>query len=82
MLIKMVSQLSGQEHTFDIDITPEQWNDYKNGPRVPIQRAFPNLSPDHREFLMTGITPEEWAETFPTDDVCAGEDEDEIPTGN
>ena len=29
-----------------------------------IQDAFRFLTPDEREFLMTGITPEEWAETF------------------
>jgi len=29
-----------------------------------IQDAFNFLTPDEREFLMTGITPEEWAETF------------------
>lgn len=29
-----------------------------------IQNAFPTLSADDREFLMTGITPEEWANIF------------------
>jgi len=29
-----------------------------------IQNAFPMLGADDREFLMTGITPEEWAEMF------------------
>ncbi len=29
-----------------------------------IQDAFPTLSADDREFIMTGITPEEWAEIF------------------
>ena len=29
-----------------------------------IQNAFPYLSPDDREFLMTGISPEGWKETF------------------
>lgn len=35
-----------------------------------IQDAFPMLNADQREFLMTGVTPEEWAATF-------GEDGDE-----
>jgi hypothetical protein len=30
--------------------------------RPHVQDAFPQLDADHREFLMTGITPEEWAE--------------------
>jgi hypothetical protein len=31
---------------------------------VLIQDAMPHLSPDEREFLMTGITPDEWADTM------------------
>lgn len=33
-------------------------------PGVLIQNAFPDLNADQREFLMTGITPEVWNETF------------------
>ena len=29
-----------------------------------VQDAFNNLNADEREFLMTGITPAEWKETF------------------
>ena len=29
-----------------------------------IQNVFPDLSADQREFLMTGITPEEWNQNF------------------
>ena len=29
-----------------------------------IQDAFPMLNADEREFLMTGITPEEWDDLF------------------
>ena len=29
-----------------------------------IQDIMPYLSPDEREFLMTGITPEEWDDMF------------------
>lgn len=31
---------------------------------VLIQDAFPFLTPDEREFMMTGITPEEWDRLF------------------
>lgn len=31
---------------------------------VLIQHAFPTLSAEQREFVKTGITPEEWAEIF------------------
>jgi hypothetical protein len=33
-----------------------------------IQDAFPQLSDDAREFLMSGITREEWEEAFPDGD--------------
>jgi len=29
-----------------------------------VQDAFPMLSPEQREFLMTGMTPEEWDDLF------------------
>jgi len=29
-----------------------------------IQNAMPNASADEREFIKTGITPEEWENTF------------------
>ena len=32
---------------------------------VLIQNAFPMLSADEREFIMTGITPSEWNAAFP-----------------
>ena len=30
----------------------------------PIQDAFPTLTPGQREFLKSGITEEQWTETF------------------
>jgi hypothetical protein len=29
-----------------------------------VQDAYPFLTPDQREFLMTGFTPDEWTELF------------------
>lgn len=40
-----------------------------------IQDAFPDLNDEQREFIMTGITPEEWNKLFPGD-----EDDYEPPT--
>lgn len=56
------SIVSGKIHSMNMDITPEQYANWANGTK--IQEAMPHLSADEREFLMTGITPEEWAETF------------------
>jgi len=65
MLIKRISPFSGNENTMDIPVTEAQLSEWQSG--VLIQRAMPNISADHREFLMTGITPEEWEETFGSD---------------
>ena len=47
----------------DIPITPEQWNqwnEFEYNVRPLIQNFFPELSDDHQEFLLNGITPQEW----------------------
>ena len=62
MVIKKVSQLSGIEHTREIDVTPEQIKVWQGG--MWIQTAMPNVSVEDREFIMTGITQEEWDEAF------------------
>ena len=46
----------------EIDVTPDQLWHWDHG--VPIQDAMPNLTPDEREFIKTGITPKEWDEMF------------------
>lgn len=51
-----------------MDITEEQYRHWKeNG--FPVQVAFPQLSADDREFLLTGMTPEEFDQvTRPPDE--------------
>lgn len=63
MLVTRLSPFSHTKNTIDLDITPEQLARYENGEEL-IQNVFPNLSPGHREFIKTGITPEEWDATF------------------
>lgn len=63
MKITKVSQISGKIHTMDIPITPEQYALFQLD-RRPIQKIFPNLSADEREFLITGATPGEWEKLF------------------
>ena len=46
----------------DIPVTEEQLAAWDSG--TLIQNAMPNLTPDQREFIMTGITPEQWVEMF------------------
>jgi len=63
MLIIKKSTISGATNSREIDISPEDLRRWEAG-GVLIQDAFPHLSDDDREFLMTGITPEEWDEHF------------------
>lgn len=64
MLITRTSILSGIERTVDIPVTQGQLDIYQKR-NVPAQTAFANLSKDHREFIMTGITEDEWASLLP-----------------
>lgn len=67
MRVTKKSPFSGKENTREIDVTLELLERWQNGGGA-IQTLMPHLSPDDREFLMTGITPEEWTETFGGDD--------------
>jgi len=62
MLITRKSLISGNINTMSLPITEEQYNAWEQG--TLVQDAMPHLSPDEREFVMTGITPEEWADNF------------------
>jgi hypothetical protein len=62
MLIGACSQLSGKTHSMEIDVSEKQIALWREG--ALIQDVMPNLSPDEREFIMTGITPDEWAAEF------------------
>ncbi len=46
----------------EIDVSEKQITLWMEG--ALIQDVMPNLTPDEREFLMTGITPAEWDEAF------------------
>lgn len=66
MKITKTSTLTGRVHTMDLPITQEQIDRWERG--TLIQVAMPRLNPDEREFLISGITPEEWEETFGRDE--------------
>lgn len=46
-----------------IDEVSRRWYKWQMNGEL-IQNAFPELTPDQREFIMTGITPAEWGEIF------------------
>ena len=62
--------VSGITRTLDLPITETQLEAWASGKL--IQNAFPDLSPDEREFLQTGITTEEWETRF------KGEEQEEL----
>ena len=73
MKVTRKSDISGRVHTMDLPITRYRLDAWlHNG--LLIQEAFPELTADEREFLLSGITPEEWTEVFPPEE----DEQDEI----
>lgn len=66
MNITKISSLTGNEHTLSINITQDELLRVENryNSKELIQNIVPNLSMEEREFLMTGITNEEWVNVF------------------
>lgn len=60
------SILSGKDGSMEFPLSEQEfeasYNAWKSG--MLIQEAFPTLNAEQREFLMTGITPEEWTQKF------------------
>lgn len=67
MLITRKSLASGIERTRELDIDPVAYAKWESG-ELLIQKAFPHLSLDDREFILTGCTSEEWNEMTRVDD--------------
>ena len=66
MMIAKTSSLSSKTHEMEIDVSDKQITLWMEG--ALIQDVMPNLTPEEREFLMTGITPAEWDATIGDDD--------------
>jgi len=64
MEITMKSGFTGKINSMDLDVTLEQMEIWNSPNRPLIQEVFPNLSSDEREFIKTGVTPEEWKNIF------------------
>jgi hypothetical protein len=65
-LVTAESVLLGNIHKMSIPLPMEDFESayrrFEAGEHV--QNAFPTLNPDEREFILTGMTPEEWDKTF------------------
>ncbi|QDP52871.1 MAG: hypothetical protein Unbinned4512contig1001_9 [Prokaryotic dsDNA virus sp.] len=62
MLVRVMNQLTGKLNTMTLNVTPEQLERWRQG--ALIQEVMPQLSIDEREFLKTGVTPDEWKTYF------------------
>ena len=58
MIITRKSPFSGVENRMDVPVTEAELARLESG--ETIQKVVPHLSADHREFLISGITPTEW----------------------
>ena len=72
MIISRKNPMTGEVRSVSISITPEQLAAYESG--TVIQLAAPNLTPDEREFILTGFLPEEF------DALMADDDQEETDT--
>ena len=63
MLVRKVSDLTGIQNEMDLPVTIDQLNRYRNREGL-LQDIFPDLPGPEREFIKSGITPDEWIETF------------------
>ena len=65
-IITRRSPFTGKVHRMEIPLTPKEYGEratlWQTG--MLIQDAFPMLSAEEREFIKTGITPEEWDAAF------------------
>jgi hypothetical protein len=81
MKITRTSLVTGKTHTLDLNITEAQIAAYEQG--AVLQDAFPDLPAPEREFIKTGITPEEWIEHVVKDctepDDCEEPDSEQVP---
>ena len=68
MIVERQSIVSGKVYQMDINITEEQLFNFINGRSGLVQEAFPDLSIDEREFIISGIHPDEWNELFGNED--------------
>lgn len=71
MKITRISNLTQLSHTMEVPCTQEQLDNFNAG--MHILNAMPNVSPELREFVLSGITPEEWNSMKFSDD-----DDDEL----
>lgn len=74
-VFRRVSPRTFKENEVTMMVDPDDYMRWLGGEL--IQRAMPYLTPDEREFLMTGFTPEDWEAMFGGGEEQAGNDEEQ-----
>lgn len=70
MQITRKSVISGLQRTIDIPVKPEDFIVWQAG-YGNIQDIMPYLTDAHREFILSGIVPDEWETVFAeTEEEC------------
>ena len=67
MIIERVSPVTGKKNTMELPINEDQLLAYMTRGML-AQKAFPGLSLEEREFLISGCTPACWASIFPEEE--------------
>lgn len=64
------SPLTGKDNTMELPLTMQEFRDQKKAWKAGTvaQKAFPTLTADEREFIMTGATPQCWDIMFPAEE--------------
>ena len=78
MIIKRKSMFTGIVREMELPVTDEQWATWNSDNPPLIQNVFPQLTPDQREFILSGVTKEEWDQFMPEEEDWSDErDNDE-----
>lgn len=78
MIVRRKSQLTGIWHELDLDVTQEQLDRFDRRIETGeyVQSIFAHLPKEEREFILTGITAQEWSDAFGLPDMGDDEDDD------
>lgn len=76
MKVTRKSLFSGKVHTMELPVSPLDLDAYHAG-KANIQDVFLHLTAEQREFIMSGITPEEWAKHIADNEEAYSEMPDE-----
>ena len=72
MKVTRKSLISGKLHTMELPASPLDLDAYHAG-NLNIQDVFPHLTAEQREFIKSGITPEEWSTHVAANEEDGGE---------